>query len=58
MQLYARLCGGVLATAHARTGDAAAIAGYVEFAERYADQTERDYAAFKAVIASGRVQTA
>jgi uncharacterized protein (DUF2252 family) len=68
MSLYAGLCGGVLATAHARTGDAAAIAGYlgsgeafaralVEFAERYADQAEHDYAAFLAAIKAGRVQT-
>jgi uncharacterized protein (DUF2252 family) len=54
---YARLCGWVLARAHARSGDAAAISGYLgsgdrfdravaAFAEAYADQTEADYAAF------------
>jgi uncharacterized protein (DUF2252 family) len=55
---YARLCGWVLARAHARSGDAAAtISGYLgsgdrfdravaDFAEAYADQTEADYAAF------------
>jgi uncharacterized protein (DUF2252 family) len=69
MDLYAQLCGSVLAKAHARTGDAAAISGYigssdacaeafVEFAERYADQTERDYATYRAAITTGRVQTA
>jgi Uncharacterized protein conserved in bacteria (DUF2252) len=54
---YARLCGWVLARAHARSGDAAAISGYLgsgdrfdravaAFAEAYADQTEADHAAF------------
>jgi hypothetical protein len=54
---YARLCGRVLARAHARSGDAAAISGYLgsgdrfdravaAFAEAYADQTEADHAAF------------
>jgi uncharacterized protein (DUF2252 family) len=54
---YARLCGWVLARAHARSGDAAAISGYLgsgdrfdravaDFAEAYADQTEVDHAAF------------
>ena len=48
----------MLARAHARTGDAAQIAGYlgksdrfdealVEFAVRYADQNDADYALFK-----------
>jgi uncharacterized protein (DUF2252 family) len=56
---YGRLCGWVLARAHARSGDASAIAGYLgssdrfdqavaTFAEAYADQTEADYAAFSA----------
>ncbi|HEX2373389.1 MAG TPA: DUF2252 domain-containing protein [Actinomycetota bacterium] len=54
---YGRLCGWVLARAHARSGDAVAISGYLgssnrfdravaTFAEAYADQTETDYAAF------------
>jgi hypothetical protein len=53
--------------AHARSGAAAAIAGYLgggdafdramaEFAEAYADQNERDYAAFQHAIASGRLE--
>ena len=56
---YGRLCGWVLARAHARSGDAAAISGYLgtkdrfdgavaDFAEAYADQTEADHAAFVA----------
>jgi uncharacterized protein (DUF2252 family) len=54
---YGRLCGWVLARAHARSSDAAAIGGYLgsgdqfdravgTFAEAYADQTEADWAAF------------
>ena len=57
MALYARMCGWTLARAHARSGDPAAIAGYLggsdtfetaihEYAERYADQNERDYGDF------------
>jgi uncharacterized protein (DUF2252 family) len=55
---YGRLCGWVLARAHARSGDAVAISGYLgssdrfdravaSFAEAYADQSEADYAAFR-----------
>ena len=60
--------GALLARAHARTGDAAAIAGYLgrvavfdkalaEWAEAYADQTERDHAVLLAAIKSKRVST-
>ena len=63
---YAALCGAVLARAHARSGDPAEIAGYlgksnafdkalVEFAFRYADQNDADYAAFKQAVAEGRL---
>ncbi len=65
-EFWAWVCGGLLSRAHARTGDAAKIAGYVgkgsvlsaslaEFAERYGDQTEKDHAALVAAIGSGRV---
>jgi uncharacterized protein (DUF2252 family) len=64
---YARLCGSILAEAHARSGDAVAIAAYLgandafdraiaAFAESYADQNERDYAALKQAVGSGRVK--
>jgi len=64
---YGRLCGWTLARAHARTGDRIAIAAYLggsdtfdqavaDFAETYADQTERDHAALADAVASGRVQ--
>jgi hypothetical protein len=56
---YARLCGRTLARAHARTGDAAMIAGYIGrgskmaeaigcFSIAYAAQTEQDHAALVA----------
>jgi uncharacterized protein (DUF2252 family) len=63
---YAGFCGWTLARAHARSGDAAAIAGYLgtgdkfdhamaRFAETYADQNERDYATLKQAVDSGKV---
>ena len=63
---YARLCGWVLARAHARSGDPALIAGYLgksplfdralaSFAIAYADQTERDFDTFQAAVKSGRL---
>jgi uncharacterized protein (DUF2252 family) len=66
MAIYAQLCGHTLARAHARSGDAVAIAAYLgtsgtfdqalaTFAEAYADQNERDYAAFKEAADSGRI---
>jgi hypothetical protein len=64
---YAEICGMTLAHAHARGGDRIAIGAYlgksdvfdtamVEFAEAYADQSERDYAALKAAVDEGRVE--
>lgn len=61
---YAGLCGGILAKAHARTGDAAMLAGYLgdgdkldqalaAFAQAYADQTERDHQRFLVAVRSG-----
>ncbi len=63
---YARVCGEILAKGHARTGDAAAIAGYcgrgdaldraiAKFAFAYADLTERDHARFVAAIRAGQL---
>jgi uncharacterized protein (DUF2252 family) len=63
---YGRLCGHTLAKAHARSGDAIAIASYLgsgdsfdralaSFAEAYADQNERDYAALKEAERTGRI---
>jgi uncharacterized protein (DUF2252 family) len=67
MVLYGEVCGRTLAHAHARSGDPVALAGYLggsnafdralaEFAETYADQNERDYAALEAAAASGRIK--
>ena len=67
MERYGKLCGWTLAKAHARSGDAIAIGSYLgssevfdtsmaEFAERYADQNEKDYAALEAAVADGRVK--
>jgi Uncharacterized protein conserved in bacteria (DUF2252) len=64
--LYSRLCGATLARAHARWGDRIAVASYLgngetfdraiaDFATVYADQNERDYAAFAAAVDSGRL---
>ncbi|MBS0560516.1 MAG: DUF2252 domain-containing protein [Proteobacteria bacterium] len=63
---YGKLCAWALAKAHARSGDAAQIAGYMgsssrfddaitEFAVEYADQNERDYRAFIKAVRAGRV---
>jgi uncharacterized protein (DUF2252 family) len=63
---YGALCARALARAHARTGDAAAIAGYLGqgpvfdraiagFAASYAAANERDHAALLDAISSGRV---
>jgi uncharacterized protein (DUF2252 family) len=64
---YVKLCGWVLARAHARTGDPAMITGYLGkteafdkaiamFAIAYADQTERDYTSFLKAIRAGRMR--
>jgi uncharacterized protein (DUF2252 family) len=66
---YVQICGWTLARAHARTGDAARIGGYMgknasfddaigEFAVTYADQTERDHAALLKAIRAGQVRAA
>jgi hypothetical protein len=67
MTVYARVCGSTLARAHARSGDRVALAAYlggsdafdqaiVDFAESYADQNERDYAALQSAVKDGRVE--
>ena len=66
MNLYARVCAWTLARAHARSGDRIAMAAYLgkkdtfdhaiaAFASSYADQNERDYAALRAAVTSGRI---
>ena len=69
MSFYGGLCATSLARAHARSGDSIAIASYLgtsdtfdgaiaDFAEAYADQNDKDYAAFKAAIDAGTIATA
>jgi hypothetical protein len=69
MPAYAKLCGWALAMAHAKSGDAAAIGGYMgksdsfddavtRFAVAYADQTERDHAALAKAAKKGRIKAA
>ncbi len=66
LEYYARMCGWALARAHARTGRATMISGYLgksevfdhaiaEFAVAYAQQNERDYQRLVEAVASGRV---
>jgi uncharacterized protein (DUF2252 family) len=66
LTVYGRMCGWTLARAHARSGDRVAIAAYLgsgdafdgalaEFAEAYADRTERDFAALEDAERSGRI---
>jgi uncharacterized protein (DUF2252 family) len=63
---WGELCGWALARSHARSGDPAAIAGYLgpdtefdeaiaRFATTYADQAERDHTALAAAVKAGRV---
>jgi uncharacterized protein (DUF2252 family) len=67
MRLYAKICGSELARAHARSGDAIAIASYLgandsfdralaQFAESYADQNERDYKRLTKAVADGQIK--
>ena len=67
LESYATIRGWTLARAHARSGDPIAIAGYLgddktfdkaitEFADRYADQNDLDYAAFTRTIESGQLE--
>jgi hypothetical protein len=62
---YGDLCGRALARAHAKSGDAALLCGYLgtnavfdeaigDYAVAYGDQVERDYEAFRAATRSGR----
>jgi len=66
LDYYGRLCGWALARAHARTGRATMISGYLgtgevfdhavaDFAVAYADQNEQDYQRLLHAVSSGRV---
>lgn len=67
MDVYATWCGRALALAHARSGMASLIAGYmgrsdlfdeamVAFSMAYADQNEKDHAALERAVRKGRVK--
>ena len=69
LAVFGTACGEALARAHARTGDPAAIDGYLgkgavfgtavsRFAEAYADQNERDHAQLVRAIETGAVDAA
>ena len=69
LDYYGRLCGWALARAHARTGRATMISGYLgmsekfdraiaDFAVAYADQNEQDYQRLRRAVAAGRVRAA
>ena len=67
MNQYADYCAWALARAHARSGDAAKIAGYLgkkedfdealaDFSESYADQNEKDHKALVRAVQKGRLE--
>jgi uncharacterized protein (DUF2252 family) len=67
LAIYGEICGATLARAHARTGDAAKITGYLgnddtfdraleRFAVAYADQNDADYAAFTQAAEDQRIE--
>jgi uncharacterized protein (DUF2252 family) len=66
LDYYGRLCGWALARAHARTGRATVISGYLgsgedfdhavaDFAMAYADQNEQDHRRLLEAVSAGRV---
>jgi hypothetical protein len=66
LEAYLSVCGLCLARAHARTGDAAAISGYLgsgdvfdkairDFAVAYANQTENDHQALVDAVRTGHI---
>lgn len=65
---YGRICAELLAKGHARSGEPAALAAYlgrsdkaaralVQFAVKYADQTEKDFQVFKKALKNGFAKT-
>ncbi len=67
MEVYCALCGWALALAHAKSGDAAMIAGYLgktdeidealtKFAFAYGEQNERDYAELQKAARTHRIK--
>ena len=67
MEQYGEMCGWTLARAHARSGDAALISGYMgksdimdtavaDFSVLYADQTERDHETLMQAVRAGKLE--
>jgi uncharacterized protein (DUF2252 family) len=67
LEIFSGLCGKTLAYAHSRSGDAMMIRGYigedetfddvmVEYADRYADCTERDHKQLKEAVDAGAIE--
>jgi len=67
MDLYSTWCGRALALSHARSGTSALLSGYMgksdsfdlviaDFSMAYADQAERDHAALRRAVDTGKVQ--
>ena len=63
------MCGWTLARAHCRSGDRVALAGYLgssdtldtlltDYAEQYADQSAKDFAALQEAASAGRITVA
>jgi len=66
LSVYGTVCGWALARAHAKSGDETTISGYLgieenfdsamgKFAIAYADQAERDHAALKTAVRTGKI---
>ena len=66
---YCRLCGWALALAHAKSGDAAVLSGYIgkssefedaiaRFSAGYAEQTVQDHATMAAAARDGKIKVA
>jgi uncharacterized protein (DUF2252 family) len=67
MNIYATWCGRALALSHARSGSSGLLSGYMgksdeldqalaSFSVAYADQNEKDHAALKRAIRSGKIE--
>jgi hypothetical protein len=67
MMQYADICGWALAMAHARSGEASKISGYLgksdrfdeaiaDFSVAYADQSERDHNLLRKAVRAGRLE--
>jgi uncharacterized protein (DUF2252 family) len=69
MEQYGELCGRTLASAHARSGEAVKVAGYMgkadtfdraiaDFSVAYANQSERDHDILKKAVRAGKLEVA